>query len=303
MVEEVYEDALRPAHHLFDLPELVGRILSHVSLCDLRRAREVNQLFRNVVDGSPYLQQAMFLRSDPKSDFASVLESTEYCKHCRLPWFNLYYCSDCTRMFAILKVESKPRRPGFRSLRVTNTYGGSEEAAKKLTPRTRSLLAFQPPVRTVEISTSCCNDPLHRGLAKSLTLESVVQANTILLPEVLTIGVLVDLTLSFKKQHSSCSTAEPCTVGVSAHVFLQNDHSLATGFMPECVRRGVQWYDPSACWRDHGRSQQHGDVLDNFDFDSFLNTGYAGRGFDLLDDTSSDPDVFYDEEHDTPADG
>lgn len=220
LVEEVYEDALRPAHHLFDLHELVGRILSHVSLCDLRRASEVNQLFRKVVDGSPYLQQAMFLRSYPKSDFASVLESTEYCKHCRVPWFNLYDCLDCTRMIAILKVENKPRRPGFRSLRVTITYGGSEEAAKKLTPRTQSLLAFQPPVRTVDISTSCCNDPLHRGLAKGLTLESVVQANTILLPEVLTIGVLVDLTLSFKKQHSSCSTAEPCTVGVSAHVFL-----------------------------------------------------------------------------------
>lgn len=60
---------------VFQVPELLDRILSNLDARDLLAAQQTNVFFRNVIDGSPSIQKTLGLRPDRQSHFYSPFKS------------------------------------------------------------------------------------------------------------------------------------------------------------------------------------------------------------------------------------
>jgi hypothetical protein len=197
LVESVPPMARKPpttdelAEKVFNIPELLEKILLYLSPADLLRVQRVSHLFFNATEGSPKIQFKMGLRPQENCHITFPPALLEF----HMFSFSLepYTCFGNSRQ--TLQENEVNIRAGF--------YGGEKNNKMlKLGKRCRDMLICQPPIKTLNAYTRCCHPTWSwRGATdpvETITVEGGFR-----------MGDLIDVHERITAAHRLCPDADP----------------------------------------------------------------------------------------------
>lgn len=138
--EHCPEHAKAVTQRVFDIPELLEMILTHLTIQQLLRVQSVNRQFRDAVGTSTKLQRQLCLLPN-----SSPYVSTAFVSG--------YQLQGVSQMVAMATRPSDPPN----SLRVTTWFDGYPIAKITAGLKCRRMLVLQPTVTAVRAYTSCCS--------------------------------------------------------------------------------------------------------------------------------------------------
>ena len=178
------------AEKVFNIPELLEKILLYLSPVDLLRVQRVSHLFFNATEGSPKIQFKMGLRPQ------------ENC-HITFPpaLLELHMFSFTLEPYPWSAESRKALQENEVNIRAG--FSGSEKNEMlKLGRRCRDMLICQPPIKTLNAYTRCCHPTWsYRGLndpVETITVEGGIRMSD-----------LIDAHERITAAHRLCPDADP----------------------------------------------------------------------------------------------
>ena len=178
------------AEKVFNIPELLEKILLHLTPADLLRVQRVSHLFFNATEGSPKIQFKMGLRPQENCHVTFPPALLEF----HMFSFSLepYSCFANSRQ--ALQENEVNIRAGF--------FGGEKNKMMKLGKRCRDMLICQPPIKTLNAYTRCCHPTWSwRGATDPV--------ETIMVEGGFRMGDLIDAHERITAAHRLCPDADP----------------------------------------------------------------------------------------------
>jgi hypothetical protein len=150
--QRLTESAARVRQRVFDIPEMLERILSFLSLRDLLNVQQVNRQFFDSISASPKLKRQMCLLPDYNHHGIDL----PFQCHIR----GVYFWREVPGS-TLGPVEPADPAADQESVPIQIRIAGVKHLSKlRLGSRVRSLLICQPPVKKLAAYVDCCDSPI-----------------------------------------------------------------------------------------------------------------------------------------------
>ncbi|KXS95153.1 hypothetical protein AC578_5108 [Pseudocercospora eumusae] len=187
------------AHKLFDIAELLEKVLLNLDFASMIRVQQAHSVFRNAFKQSARLQQVTGLRPSSEGPTYS-------------PLANLFFIS----RGCLVRFQHTSRR-GTRPLAddevfISATFSSVDPFDSRelptVGPMLQKSLVCQPPLTTMTIRTSCCHDPIQHRSTTARLQSTIKETPQLYVKTGITLGIILEQTKKLRDAHRLCPNAD-----------------------------------------------------------------------------------------------
>ncbi|KAF7191432.1 hypothetical protein HII31_07455 [Pseudocercospora fuligena] len=187
------------AQKLFDVAELLEKILLNLDFANMIRVQQANSIFRNAFEQSARLQQITGQRSTTEGPTFSPLAN---------PFFISRGC--LVRFQHTSRRASQPLADDevLISAKFSSVNPFESQELPMVGSMLQKVLVCQPPLTRMTIRTSCCHDPFQHQPTTTTRQNPIKEIPELYVKTGITLGHILERTQKLQEAHRSCPNAD-----------------------------------------------------------------------------------------------